>query len=398
MNFRWGADMNNRFQMDIKKINEIVKSTIDAIERGKNEIFEIAERARSECKNIELLVEEIKRKTVLVIQEVDQLELKEKDSRKKLVSVSKNFSLYSEPDIKAAYENAKDLQIKITLKRQEEKELIRQRTDLEKRLKNSYEVVKKAENLVSQVGVVMGYLSGNLLDVVGHLEDIQQRQIMGIKVLKAQEEERQRIARDIHDGPAQLMANLVIKAEICEKLIDRDVDKAKFELSQLKSIGRECLKDVRKIIYDLRPMSLDDLGLVPTIQRFILNFEEETHINVSFSVIAKKEVINSTVQLSLFRIIQEALNNVRKHAQASAVVIKLEIINKTIHILILDDGVGFNVETKMKSCKEESGFGLLAMRERVELLKGCIEIDSNLGTGTRIKISIPVGDEEESYE
>jgi two-component system sensor histidine kinase DegS len=390
--------MNNRFQIDIKKINEIVKNTIEAIEKGKNEIFEIAERARIECKNLELLVEEIKRKTAVVIQEVDRLELQEKDSRNKLVSVSKNFSLYSEPDIKAAYENAKNLQIKITLKRQEEKELIRQRTDMEKRLKNSYEVVKKAENLVSQVGVVMGYLSGNLQDVVGHLEDIQQRQIMGIKVLKAQEEERQRIARDIHDGPAQLMANLVIKAEICEKLIDRDVDKAKFELNQLKSVGRECLKDVRKIIYDLRPMSLDDLGLVPTIQRFILNFEEETHINVSLSVIAKNEIINSTVQLSLFRIVQEALNNVRKHAQSTTVVIKLEIINKTINLLILDDGVGFNVELKMKSCKEESGFGLLAMRERVELLKGCIEIDSNLGTGTRIKITIPVGDEEESYE
>ncbi|MFT9495477.1 sensor histidine kinase [Anaerosolibacter sp.] len=390
--------MNNRSQMDIKKINEIVKNTIDAVEKGKNEIFEIAERARIECKNIELLVEEIKKKTAIVIKEVDQLELQEKDSRKKLVSVSKNFSQYSETDIKSAYENAKNLQIKITLKRQEERELIRQRTDLEKRLKNSYEVVKKAENLVSQVGVVMGYLSGNLQDVVGQLEDIQQRQVMGIKVLKAQEEERQRIARDIHDGPAQLMANLVIKAEICEKLIDRDVDRAKFELGQLKSIGRECLKDVRKIIYDLRPMSLDDLGLVPTIQRFILNFEEETHINVSFSVIAKNEIINSTVQLSLFRIIQEALNNVRKHAQASTVVIKLEVINKTINILIFDDGIGFNVETKMKSCKEESGFGLLAMRERAELLKGNIEIDSNLGTGTRIKISIPVGDEEESYE
>lgn len=390
--------MNNRSQMDIKKINEIVKNTIDAVEKGKNEIFEIAERARIECKNIELLVEEIKKKTAIVIKEVDQLELQEKDSRKKLVSVSKNFSQCSETDIKSAYENAKNLQIKITLKRQEERDLIRQRTDLEKRLKNSYEVVKKAENLVSQVGVVMGYLSGNLQDVVGQLEDIQQRQVMGIKVLKAQEEERQRIARDIHDGPAQLMANLVIKAEICEKLIDRDVDKAKFELGQLKSIGRECLKDVRKIIYDLRPMSLDDLGLVPTIQRFILNFEEETHINVSFSVIAKNETINSTVQLSLFRIIQEALNNVRKHAQASTVVIKLEIINKTINILIFDDGIGFNVETKMKSCKEDSGFGLLAMRERAELLKGNIEIDSKLGTGTRIKISIPVGDEEESYE
>lgn len=390
--------MNHRCQMDIKKINEIVKNTIDAIEKGRNEIFEIAERARNECKNLEQQVEEIKKRTAMVIQEVDRLEVLEKESRKRLVDVSRNFSLYSEKNIKAAYENAKDLQIKITLKRQEEKELIKQRTDLEKRLKNSYEVVKKAENLVSQVGVVMGYLSGNLQDVVGHLEDMQQRQIMGIKVLKAQEEERQRIARDIHDGPAQLMANLVIKAEICERLIDRDIEKAKFELSQLKNIGRECLRDVRKIIYDLRPMSLDDLGLVPTIQRFILNFEEETKINVTFSVIAKNEVIDSTIQLSLFRIVQEALNNVRKYARATTVVIKLEIIHKTIHMLIFDDGIGFHVEKQLKSSREEGGFGLLAMRERVELLKGTIDIDSNLGTGTRIKISIPLGDEEENYD
>ncbi|KXG77174.1 sensor histidine kinase [Thermotalea metallivorans] len=390
--------MNYRHQMDIKKINEIVRNTIDAIEKGKNEIFEIAERARSECKNLEQQVEEIKKKTAMVIQEVDRLEILEKESRKKLVNVSRNFSLYSEKDIKTAYENAKDLQVKITLKRQEEKELIKQRTDLEKRLKSSYEVVKKAENLVSQVGVVMGYLSGNLQDVVGHLEDMQQRQIMGIKVLKAQEEERQRIARDIHDGPAQLMANLVIKAEICERLIDRDIEKAKFELSQLRNIGRECLRDVRKIIYDLRPMSLDDLGLVPTIQRFILNFEEETKINVDFSVIAKNEVMDSTIQLSLFRIVQEALNNVRKYARATTVVIKLEIIHKTIHMLIFDDGIGFDVEKQLKSGREEGGFGLLAMRERVELLKGTMDIDSNLGTGTRIKISIPLGDEEENYD
>ncbi|QEK11928.1 sensor histidine kinase [Crassaminicella thermophila] len=383
--------------LSVKKMNEIIKKTIDAIEKGKNEIFEIAERARNECKSLEQELEIIKKKAIQIIDEVDKLEILEKKSRQRLAIVSKNFKKFEEGDIKAAYEEANALQVKILLKRKEEKDLINQRTDLEKRLRAAYAVVKNAERLVSQVGVAMGYLSGNLKDVFEQLEDIHQREIVGIKIIKAQEEERQRIAREIHDGPAQSMANVVIKAEICEKLIDRDMEKAKYELAQLKNIVRRCLKDVRKIIYDLRPMSLDDLGLVPTLQRFITDFEEETKINVKFLVNVKYGLSDSIVQLSVFRIIQETLNNIRKYAKASGVVIKLEIIRQRINLLIADDGIGFDVQSKLSTDKKESGFGLLIMKERVELLKGNIDIQSNIGKGTRIKVTIPLKNEEEPY-
>ncbi|MFZ5968150.1 MAG: sensor histidine kinase [Bacillota bacterium] len=381
--------------VNVKKLNDIIKNTIDAIDKSRNEIFDIAENARSECRTLEYELEQIKQRVVEVIDQVDTLEILEKKSRQRLIMVSKDFKQFTERDIQAAYEEAKNLQVEISLRRQLEKDLIKQRSDLERRLKNALEVVKKAENLVSQVGMAMGYLNGSLVEVFDHLENIQQRQSLGIQVIKAQEEERQRIAREIHDGPAQIMANIVLKAEICERLMDKDIEKTKFELNQLKNIVRDCLKDVRKIIYDLRPMSLDDLGLIPTIQRFIINFEEETGVNVNFSVVSKKDNIDTAIQLTLFRILQESLNNVRKHAAASNVVIKLEMMADGITMLIIDDGKGFDVEEKMS--KEQGGecFGLYSMRERVELLKGNIDINSGLNMGTRIKVSIPVVDEEE---
>ncbi|WP_129596502.1 sensor histidine kinase [Anaerophilus nitritogenes] len=380
--------------LSVKKMNEILGHTIDAIEKGKNEIFEIAERSRKECKSLEEELLIIKKKALHIINEVDMLEGLEKKSRYRLAMVSKNFSKYCEKDIKAAYEEASELQVNIRLKRNEEKELLRQRSDLEKRLKSAYEVVKSAETLVSQVGVALGYLSGNLKDVLEHLEGIQQKEEIGIRIIKGQEEERQRVAREIHDGPAQSMANVVIKAEICEKLLQKDIDQAKYELEQLKGIVRGCLKDVRKIIYDLRPMSLDDLGLVPTIERLIINFKEETKIPVNFSANCTQEVEKTVVQLSLFRIIQEALNNVRKYAKASTVIVKIESMDDKINVLIIDDGVGFDMEKISLTNKQESGFGLFIMRERVELLKGKIDIQSSVGMGTRIKVIIPLNDEE----
>ncbi|WZL74685.1 sensor histidine kinase [Clostridiaceae bacterium 35-E11] len=380
--------------INTKKINEIIKNTIDAIDKGRYEIFEIAEKARNECKNLEKELETIKKRAVEIINEVDTLEILEKKSRQHLLVVSRDFHKFTETDIKSAYEDANDFQIKITLKRQEERDLIKQRSDLEKRLKAAYEVVSHAEKLITQVSVAMGYLSGNLKDVFEHLEGMQQKEVLGIKVIRAQEEERQRIAREIHDGPAQSMANVVIKAEICERLIDRDMQKTKYELNQLKSIVRGCLKDVRKIIYNLRPMSLDDLGLIPTIQRFIINFENETQTNVDFSVSSKNEAIHSTIQLVVFRIIQEALNNIRKHAKASSVIIKLEIMTEFIHMLIIDDGLGFDVESVLKQNKTESGYGLYIMKERVELLNGQIDIQSTTSMGTRIKTTIPLKNEE----
>lgn len=381
--------------VDIKVLNNVVEKTIQAIESGKKEIFEISEKARDDCKEIEEQLLALQGKISHVITEVDKLETLEKNSRKQLLIVSKNFKTYSEEDIKKAYEQANSLQIKLSLKRQEEKELINQRMNLEMRLKKSKEVVERSEALASKVGVALGYLSGNLQGVFEQLENIQYRQSMGIKIIKAQEQERQRVSREIHDGPAQTMANIVLKAELCDRLIEMDIDKAKNELHLLKEIVRDSLKDIRKIIYDLMPMSLDDLGLIPTIQRLILNFQTETNINIEFTSDKENEINESIIQLTIFRIIQEGLNNIKKHSKAKNANIRLSVGETRIHLKIIDDGIGFDVDEKIDSLDNKSGFGLYNIRERIDLLNGKFEISSKINKGTKIDVMIPLCEEEE---
>lgn len=384
-------------QLDGSRINEILNKTLEVISNSKNEIFEIAENTRKECELIEKELEGLKNRAKTVIEEVDQLIIKEKRSRARLLVVSKNFDKYTEEDIKEAYEVANNLRIALILKRQEEKDLIQRRKDLELRLKNAHEIVNKAERLVAQVGIAMEYLSGNLGNIIETIEDMQKRQLLGIKIIQAQEEERHRVARDIHDGPAQSLANVVIKAEICERLMKIDMEKAKEELKNLKQIVRNSLKDVRRIIYDLRPMSLDDLGLIPTVQRYTSKFMEETGMQVNVILHGNEKEIDSIIEIAVFRIIQEALNNIRKHSKATLVDVKIEMTLNTLNVVIEDNGVGFDIREKLSEKNSpESGFGLMGMRERTELLGGKINIKSSIGEGTKIIIMVPI-EKKEGY-
>lgn len=375
--------------LKIERLNEIIKNTVEIIEKSKNEIFDIAEGARNECRLVEEELSNIRSKTLEVIREVDELRNQEKDSRYKLMVVSKNIKDYNEEDIRVAYEKAKDFQIKCVVKQTEEQQLIHRRNELERRHKLAKDTAVKAESLVSKVGVAMGYLSGGLMELSEELDDIREKQTLGIKIIKAQEEERKRVAREIHDGPAQLMANLVIKSELCERLIDKNPDQVKLELNALKDLARVSLKDIRKIIYDLRPMSLDDLGLIPTVQRFIANYIEETEQNVEMLVFGNVVTLNPIVELAAFRLIQESLNNVRKHAKARNIHVKLEFKEDSIKLVIRDDGKGFD-KGNAKSRDLDGGYGLLSMKERVELLNGKLEVTSIPGKGTKIYASIPL--------
>lgn len=372
----------------IDRLNQIIKNTVDIIEKSKSEIFSIAENARNECQLVEKELEKIRLLASNLINQVDSLEKLDRECRYRLMIVSKNIKEYKEEDIKRAYDRAKDLQVELMTKKAEEQLLIQRRGDLERRLKVARETVVKAESLVSKVGVAMGYLSGELQDLSIQLEDIKQKQYLGIKIIKAQEDERKRVAREIHDGPAQLIANLVIKTELCEKLIDIDKEKAREELSSLKGFLRSSLSDVRKIIYNLRPMSLDDLGLVPTLQRYISNYVEENNILVDFLVFGKPKPLKPVVELAAFRIVQEALTNIKKHSYAKNASIRVEFTDEHINLLIDDDGKGFD-KSRLKTVKEEdTGYGLLSMKERVELLNGKFDLKTARGKGTKIFVSL----------
>lgn len=384
------------YKIDIVKLDKIVKKTIEVINNSKTEIYDIAESSRKECKRLDEELNMLKQQVKQLINEVEVLEETLKESKRRLMLFNRNFSNYSQEELKEAYEKADNIRVELAVKREMEQFLIRRRNDLEIRIKDAYKTVQKADNLITQVGAALGYLTGDLLEVSSQLEDLQHRQLLGLKIIKAQEEERQRVAREIHDGPAQLMSNVVLKAEICERMIDVDLNKARDELRNLKKVVRDSLQDVRKIIYNLRPMSLDDLGLVPTLQRYVLTFQEESGIAVSFQTRGVNTEIKPVISLTVFRIVQEALNNVTKHSKASNISINLEFLNNELKLNIYDDGIGFDTEKlRVRSEDISSGFGLVSMNERIELLSGEMNIDSEPGRGTRLNIMIPFTQEEE---
>lgn len=381
-------------KMDLTKMDEIIKKTIHAINLSKSEIYDIAENARMESRKLEGELKLLKLHVNELIDNVEIIEADLKESKQRLMLVNKNPQRYSQEELKNAYEKADNLRVQLAVKREQEQNLIKRRNDLELRIKESFKTVQKADRLISNLGVALGYMTGDLQQLSVQLEDLQQKQMLGVRIIEAQEEERQRVARDIHDGPAQSMSNVVIKAELCERLIDVDTERVKLELQKLKAVVRECLNDVRKIIYNLRPMSLDDLGLIPTTQRYILTFKEETGIDVSFKTRGVYAETKSVISLAVFRIVQEAINNIKKHSMAENAVVNMEFQDDNLKLYIYDDGKGFDSsEIKSKTENTNSGFGLISMKERVELLNGKFEITSQPGKGTRINIWIPLVEE-----
>jgi len=377
-----------------EQLNEIVKKAIDALEDGKKQIFEIAESARQEWKDLEIKLAELQDKVREVIEEVEKLSQLEKESRYRLMILSKNFKIYNEDEIKRAYDIAREMQIKLALKKENEQYLIAQRTELEMRIRRAREIVERAEYLITHVATAMSYLADALNNISRTIDELQQKEMMGIRIISAQEQERQRLARDIHDGPAQSLSNIVLKCELCEKLLDRNPDKAREQINELKQLVKSSLQEIRRIIFDLRPMSLDDLGLVPTLQRYVATFIEETGIDVTLEVYDLNEAaVDKVIEVAVFRIIQEALNNIKKHSKATRAHIKLYIKNGFLMGRIVDNGIGFDkvkVEEQRRANIHESGFGIYGMRQRAELLKGKLCIQSQEGKGTTVLLQIPV--------
>ncbi|ACL70929.1 sensor histidine kinase [Halothermothrix orenii] len=368
-----------------RSLEKILEKTVEVLAESKKEIFTIAESIRREYDNIKRELDLINEEINEVVAKVDKLQEVNRIARIRLMEVSRDFEKHSEYDIKYAYQQAEDTSVQIAVLREKEEQLKKRRAELENRLINLKRNIEKAENMVSRVGVVHDYLLGELSNLSEQFDDLRQKQQLAIKIIQAQEDERKRVAREIHDGPAQSIANLVFRVELAQKLMDKDLKKARNELEDVKELVRLSMQEVRKIIYDLRPMSLDDLGLIPTLRRYINKFNEQTKIIIDFNILGPKRRLPNTYEITIFRLIQEGLNNIYKHSKASTGTVTLEYTPEQINILISDDGIGFK--------PEEVGankFGLVSMRERCELLGGKLDLFSEKNKGTKIKITLPI--------
>lgn len=212
---------------------------------------------------------------------------------------------------------------------------------------------------------------------------------MGIPLLQALENERKRLTLELHDGPAQWIAGAILRMELAAKMIPTQ-QQAQEELKVAEDLARKSLQELRHFIFKLRPMSLDDMELLPTVRNYLKKFAQRSGIQVTASIDDLKDTFPSALEENLFRIIQEALNNVEKHAEATSVQLKVVKSADSLTLRVQDDGKGFDAEQALADRKTKQGLGLLSMRERAALLGGALGIESRPGEGTVLQVKIPL--------
>ena len=373
-------------KIEDKALDRIINEMVDAVENSKDEIFYIGEESRMEYEQLLTDLQLTKEKVADMIKEGDQLEQKVRYSKMRLSDVSRDFDRYSEEQIREVYEQTHKLQIELRMSREKEKILRERRDEIQRRLQGLELKMKRAEGLVGKISVVLNYLNDDFKQVSQLIHDAKEKQEFGLKIIEAQEEERRRLSREMHDGPAQMLANILLRSELVDRTFrERSTEEALLEIQNMRKMVRSSLYEVRRIIYDLRPMALDDLGLLPTIKKYLANIEEFNNIHIDFTALKAEKRLDPKYEVALFRLTQEAVQNAVKHAEPSTIKVRMEVMQDLVVISIIDDGKGFDV-----TVKKENSFGIIGMRERVEMLDGSITFHSEIGKGTRVLIKVPL--------
>ena len=208
-----------------------------------------------------------------------------------------------------------------------------------------------------------------------------------LAVINIQEEDRQRIARDLHDTSLQNLAHIIHKIELAGMFIDKDPVKAKLELAVIKKDLKAIIEDIRNTIFNLRPMTFDDLGLKAALERLLLEFNDKRNYQIQVDI----DEISCETQLilvTLYRVVQECFSNIKKHSGADKVIFLCKQKQDMISIDIEDNGKGFSEDEVEK--KNDKHFGISVMSERVNLIEGKIVIHSKIGAGTKVHIEVPL--------
>jgi two-component system, NarL family, sensor histidine kinase DegS len=291
-----------------------------------------------------------------------------------------NFETLPREDIKEAYEALNDVQQRLFTMRGQLEKLQSDQRNLERLAEFQRRLLDLTEDM----------------DIFPRPERTTTRRVSGdqsnvIRVIQTEELGRQSLVRRMHDGPASSLSNFILQAEICQRFFDVNPDRARGELNALKSAAASTFNDVKDFIFDLRPMMLDDLGVVPTLRRYVESFQEKNNISVPITVTGVERRLESHIEVTIFRGVQELLNNAMLHAQASQIQVSLDLAQEQVQAVVEDNGSGFNVDEALNA--NSRTIGLSSLRERIEMLGGELKIQSRLGQGTRVEFNIPITSE-----
>ncbi|AQQ53953.1 sensor histidine kinase [Planococcus lenghuensis] len=371
---------------NFQELDFIFGRMMETMNQSKKDIFIISEQSRQSYEELHVELEKIRTDISRAIAEGDVLEEKAQVSRRRLAEVSRDNSIYTETEVRKVYEQANDLQIQLSVNRSEEKQLRQKRDELEQRLQHLLRTIERAELFVNQVNFVINYMTSNQKSDRTELENTQLKQDYSLRIIEAQEEERKRVSREIHDGPAQMMANVLLRSDLIERTYrEKGAAQAFQEITSLKEMVRDALTEVRRIIYDLRPMALDDLGLVPTLKKYLATIEDyNPGCRISFQSEGRERRLPAEREVPVFRMVQEAVSNAVRHGKASEIQVTAEWEKNKVTFIVKDNGTGFD-----PNAVKQQSYGLIGMRERVDLIDGKMFINSAPGAGTVLMFQIP---------
>jgi two-component system, NarL family, sensor histidine kinase UhpB len=215
------------------------------------------------------------------------------------------------------------------------------------------------------------------------------RQAVASQVIRAMEEERKRIARELHDETSQSLTTIMVNLDVIEKQLADPGEELAGRVRLTKEIAQRTLDETRRLMFDLRPSVLDDLGLVPALRWFVNQRVVPRGLQVEFQASGLDQRLPDELETALFRIIQEAVTNTVKHAKAKRVSITLQREPGAIHAVVQDDGHGFHPVHVVSKSDKDRGLGLFGMQERAALVGGTVHIDSGPGRGTTVSVSVP---------
>ncbi len=320
-----------------------------------------ADQCRRELREISMMLEQSQ-------SEVAKLQQRNASISTHLQQMQAQFEAIARADIRMAYDSALDAQHRLFVMRSRVEKLQNDQAHLTR--------------YVSLVERALEVLESSAPDQKRGASAATQMMEM---LIQTQEAERQRLSREMHDGPAQALSNFILQTEIAMRLFDADPKKAREELANMKQSATSTFKQVRNFIFELRPMMLDDLGLAPTLRRYTDTFKDHSGIEVDFVITGMERRLESYQEVMIFRTVQDLLNNAQRYSQASQVKVHLDMGETMLRVTVDDNGKGFDVH----NLEEQSSMGLKLLRERAELLGGSVEVDSTLGRGTRVSFQIP---------
>jgi len=208
-------------------------------------------------------------------------------------------------------------------------------------------------------------------------------------ITHTQEEERKRIARDLHDDTIQSLIAIGQRLELARETVGEDPAAAREQLRELRKMVTETIDSVRQFSRDLRPTALEDLGMVPALQYLVSELGQQDSIEVVLNVEGEAEKLPPDLEVAIYRIVQEALTNIRKHARASRAYVEANFQPEQVVITVRDDGIGFTMPEATTELVNKGNLGLMGLEERVQLFGGHLDISSRIGQGTTVQVMLP---------